>query len=98
MSPRNALRNFGTWWMDLGASGWFNDPGMWEEMKRLAHVGRCDAGDAHAVPPRGRRRAIDSAACCTWRPAAVSVTVPGIYEVRRALGPDGQPLRAVPAG
>ena len=31
-----ALRNFGTWWMDLGATGWFNDPRMWAEMKRLA--------------------------------------------------------------
>lgn len=30
-----ALRNFGTWWMDLGAAGWFDDPALWNEMKRL---------------------------------------------------------------
>ena len=30
-----ALRTFGTWWMDLGAVGWFNDPRMWAEMGRL---------------------------------------------------------------
>ena len=31
-----ALRNFGTWWMDLGATGWFNDP---------RHVGRDGAAE-----------------------------------------------------
>jgi len=25
-------RNFGTWWMDLGGSGWFNDPELWRQM------------------------------------------------------------------
>ncbi|MCX7006482.1 MAG: beta-galactosidase, partial [Kiritimatiellaeota bacterium] len=30
-----ALRNFATWWMDLGATGWFNDQGLWDEMRRL---------------------------------------------------------------
>ncbi|MCL5271355.1 MAG: beta-galactosidase, partial [bacterium] len=33
---QEALRNFATWWMDLGRTGWFNDPGMWAQMKRLA--------------------------------------------------------------
>lgn len=28
-------RNFATWWMDLGATGWFNDPILWEEMDRF---------------------------------------------------------------
>lgn len=32
---QEALRNFGTWWMDLGASGWFNDPAYWTRMKEL---------------------------------------------------------------
>jgi hypothetical protein len=31
-----AVRNFATWWMDLGATGWFDDPRMWAEMKQLA--------------------------------------------------------------
>lgn len=35
---QQSLRNFATWWMDLGATGWFNDPGMWAEMKRLAKL------------------------------------------------------------
>lgn len=33
-----ACRNQASWWMDLGASGWFNDPGLWDEMKRFAPV------------------------------------------------------------
>jgi len=35
---QEALRNFGTWWMDLGETGWFNDPGMWAEMQRLQEL------------------------------------------------------------
>ncbi|MCL5270045.1 MAG: beta-galactosidase [bacterium] len=30
-----ALRNFGTWWMDLGRRGWFDNAAMWAEMKKL---------------------------------------------------------------
>ena len=32
---QEALRNFGTWWMDLGATGWFNDPALWTQMARI---------------------------------------------------------------
>ena len=35
---QEAIRNFGTWWMDLGATGWFNDPRMWREMARLRAI------------------------------------------------------------
>jgi hypothetical protein len=30
-----ALRNFATWWMDLGGTGWFNDPRLWATMDQL---------------------------------------------------------------
>ena len=30
-----ALRNLGTWWMDLCAVGWFNEAGIWTPMKQL---------------------------------------------------------------
>ncbi|MDO4583840.1 MAG: beta-galactosidase [Planctomycetia bacterium] len=33
-----ALRNFGTWWMDLGSSGWFNDERLWQVMRDLKAV------------------------------------------------------------
>ncbi len=33
-----ALRNFGTWWMDLGAAGWFNSPDLWKIMDQLKPI------------------------------------------------------------
>ncbi len=35
-----ACRNFATWWMDLGATGWYADPELWKEMKALAEMDR----------------------------------------------------------
>ncbi len=32
---QEAVRNFATWWMDLPASGWFDDPVLWTEMKKM---------------------------------------------------------------
>ncbi|OGV66015.1 MAG: hypothetical protein A3K19_00375 [Lentisphaerae bacterium RIFOXYB12_FULL_65_16] len=32
---QEGCRNFATWWMDLGATGWFNDAKLWEEMGRF---------------------------------------------------------------
>ncbi|MDO4575565.1 MAG: beta-galactosidase [Planctomycetia bacterium] len=29
------VRNFGTWWMDLGGSGWFDSPDLWKIMAEL---------------------------------------------------------------
>lgn len=31
-----ATRNQATWWMDLGMSGWFDDPALWDLQRRLA--------------------------------------------------------------
>lgn len=31
-------RNFATWWMDLGASGWFDDSVLWEEMRKFGEI------------------------------------------------------------
>ncbi len=33
-----ACRNFAGWWMDLGSAGWFDDPAMWAEMKKLEAI------------------------------------------------------------
>ena len=37
MTSRNlplAMMLLGTWWMDLGATRWFNDPRMWAENEK----------------------------------------------------------------
>lgn len=33
---QNACRNHATWWMDLPGTGWFDDPTLWEEMRKFA--------------------------------------------------------------
>ena len=49
-----ATRNFATWWMDLGMTGWFNDPRMWEEMRRLDAVDRVFLEKPIPYRPGGR--------------------------------------------
>ena len=46
---QEAIRNFGTWWMDLGATGWFNDPRMWREMAPPQSDRRAAAGTPFGV-------------------------------------------------
>jgi len=33
-----SLRNIGTWWMDIGKSGWFDDPGYWKMLEQFSPV------------------------------------------------------------
>ncbi|WP_165227992.1 beta-galactosidase [Aquisphaera insulae] len=87
---QEAVRNFATWWMDLGATGWFNDPGMWREMDRLRAI------DQPLLDRPGPYRpevaaVIDERMMIMTAPAGVEVTRPGLYEVRAALGRLGAP-------
>ncbi|MDD3588019.1 MAG: beta-galactosidase, partial [Thermoguttaceae bacterium] len=45
------LRNLGTWWMDLGMTGWFNDPALWNRMKQMQPMG--EYFTQNAVPWKG---------------------------------------------
>ena len=85
-----ALRNFATWWMDLGATGWFNDQGLWDEMRRL------DALDAallkHPLPFHPEIAAvIDEFAMRAVASGGEALVGPGVYEVRRPLARCGAP-------
>lgn len=87
---QEALRNFGTWWMDLGASGWFNDPAMWAEMKRLRALD--EPLLQHPTPFRPEVAAVmDERAMLRVAAGGSLVTRPGIYEARAALGRMGAP-------
>ncbi len=33
-----SVRNMASYWMDLGATGWFNEPELWTEMKRFREM------------------------------------------------------------
>lgn len=85
-----ALRNFGTWWMDLGASGWFNDSRMWAEMKRLGTLD--ERLLAHPRPFRPDVAAvIDERAMMRVAAGGNQVSNPAVCQVRRALGRMGAP-------
>ena len=87
---QEALRNFGTWWMDLGSSGWFNDAGMWAQMKRLGALD--EAMLERPAPFRPEIAAvIDERAMLNVGAGGVAATRPGVYEAREALGRMGAP-------
>ncbi len=87
---QEAIRNFGTWWMDLGATGWFNDPRMWREMARLKAI-----DEPLLEHPSGFRpevaAVIDELAMLRLAAGSTVVTGPGVYEVRAQLGRMGAP-------
>lgn len=87
---QEATRNFATWWMDLGMTGWFNDKRMWDEMERLGPVDR--AFLAKPIPYRPEVAAvIDERSMLLTSASAWTVTEPGIYQVRRPLARMGAP-------
>jgi len=87
---QEAIRNFATWWMDLTATGWFNDPAMWHRMSELRAID--EPLLAHPEPFRPEVAAVVDERSM-WRVAAGGsiATWPGVYEARRALGEMGAP-------
>ncbi len=87
---QEALRNFGTWWMDLGATGWFNDPDMWAEMERLRPLD--EALLARPSPYRPPIAAVlDEPSMLRVAAGGYAVTRPGVYEARSPLARTGAP-------
>jgi beta-galactosidase len=86
-----AVRNFGTWWMDLYGTGWFNEPGMWTEMAKFKNV-----DDPLLRTPRPFRpevaAIIDEPTMIRVAAGGQVVTTPGVCEVRRPLGRMGAPF------
>jgi len=87
---QEALRNFGTWWMDLGATGWFNDPGMWAQMKRLRALDEPLLRKPAPFRPEVAA-VIDERSMLLVAAGGNLVTRPGIYEAREPLGRLGAP-------
>jgi len=85
-----ALRNFGTWWMDLGATGWFNDVRMWAEMGRLSALDRPLLARPRPFRPQVAA-VVDERSMCRVAFDGHRTARPGVYEVRRPLGRMGAP-------
>ena len=87
---QEAMRNFATWWMDLGATGWFDSPGLWARMALLNKVDQPMLAKptpyhpevAVVIDPRSMLRLADG---------GNQVGSPGVYEARAALGRMGAP-------
>ena len=87
---QEACRNFGTWWMDLGATGWFNDARLWAEMTRMKAID--DALLARPAPFHPEVAAIlDERAVARLTPEGSRVANAGLYQARAALGRFGAP-------
>jgi len=86
-----ACRNLACWWMDLGSSGWFNDPAIWAEMKRLAPVDQPFLDQP--IPYRPEVAAIvDERAMIAVAEGGYRVTRKVVYEARASLGRMGAPF------
>ena len=91
---QEALRNFGTWWMDLGATGWFNDPAMWAEMKRLRALDEPLLKKPTPFRPQVAV-VIDERAMLRVAAGGTLVTRPGRLRSARTAWPHGRALRPI---
>lgn len=85
-----ATRNMATWWMDLGMTGWFDDPRIWEVMDQLRPLDAEFAAGRHPYRPEVAS-VIDERSMLLVGPNAQHVTGPAIYHARHALGRLGAP-------
>jgi len=76
-----AIRNFATWWMDLGSVGWFDDSRLWSEMALLNRLDQPLLD--HPTPYRPEVAAvIDPESMMRVAFGGGSVTGPGVTEAR----------------
>ena len=87
---QEALRNFGTWWMDLTQTGWFNDAGMWAEMDRLKALDEPLLETPTPFRPPVAA-VLDERSMLRVADGGSVVTRPGTYEARRPLARMGAP-------
>lgn len=85
-----AIRNFATWWMDLGATGWFHDPRLWEGMRALAPLDQAMLRSPRAYRPEVAA-VVDESSMLLLSARGNTVGRPAVYEARRPLGRMGAP-------
>jgi beta-galactosidase len=85
-----ALRNLGTWWMDLTAIGWFNDPGIWAAMTQLKPLDETMLRTPRPFRPE-IAAVIDGESMMRLAAGGQVVGLPGTNWVRRPLGRIGAP-------
>jgi beta-galactosidase len=89
-TAQEALRGFGSWWMDLPGQGWFADPAIWTVMKRLRPVDEAMARRERPFAPE-IAAILDEDSICHLAGGASAMSRPLIYDARAAMGRSGAP-------
>ncbi|MDR2754940.1 MAG: beta-galactosidase [Planctomycetaceae bacterium] len=85
-----AVRHFGTWWMDLGTGGWFDDPKLWAEMKRLEAVDRLFLETPIPFKPEVAVF-LDESSLLSVAAGGNVMSIPTVYKIREPLARMGTP-------
>ena len=88
---QEACRNFATWWMDLGGTGWFNDRRFWDSMKALEALDNPLVSHPHAFRP-SIAAVVDEDSMMWVAETGFRVTRPLMYEGRAAFARSGVPF------
>jgi len=83
-----ALRNFGSWWMDLGGTGWFRDRRMWRQMELLEALDQPLLDQPRPFQPQVAA-VVDERSMLRVAFRGNVVTRPCVYEARGALARSG---------
>lgn len=89
-TAQEALRGFGSWWMDLPAQGWFNDARIWQEMVRLRRVDDAMLRRSRPFTPDVAMITDEDSMCHLTGESAVAAQ-PLTYSVRADFGRMGAP-------
>lgn len=89
-TAQEALRGFGSWWMDLPAQGWFNDARIWQEMVRLRPVDDAMLRRGRPFTPDVAMITDEDSMCHLTGDSAVAAQ-PLTYGVRADFGRMGAP-------
>jgi hypothetical protein len=85
-----AVRNFGTWWMDLGAGGWFDDPKLWAELKRLGAIDDLFLKEPTPFNPEVAVF-VDCASMLSVAAGGHAMSIPAVTQLRLPLARMGTP-------
>ena len=85
-----ALRDFGTWWMDLPGQGWFKDAAIWEVQKKLKPVEHTMLTRAQPFTPE-IAAILGEDSLCHLTGGSFVAAKPMIYDTRAAFGRCGAP-------
>jgi hypothetical protein len=93
-SAEMSLRNLGTWWMDLGATGWFDDPAYWAMLGKFAPVAQSQLENARPFHPE-IASVVDekSVPLFSWHGRAGPLLTDSRAAIGRAGAPYGQYLQ-----